>query len=167
MLTDRCCQIANFQLTKSSSIGNLFPLEEFLSSCALEESLELLGETFWFLLFHVFQDYLFRAWWTVDAIRNESILSGVVYLVFDFGWREDSHSRFCHEFLVADQEFSTTFCNYPRLFVIMAMQIASHTRCALSVCVHTTRSAHEIKCSSHDARTEKSSKDAQCLHFFP
>jgi hypothetical protein len=49
----------------------------------------------------------------------------------------------------------------------MAMQIASHTRCALSVCVHTTRSAHEIKCSSHDARTEKSSKDAQCLHFFP
>jgi len=85
MLTDRCCQIASFELTKLSSIGNLFPLEEFSSSCALEESLELLGETFWLLLFHVFQDYLFRAWWTVDAVRNESVLSGVVYLVFVLG----------------------------------------------------------------------------------
>jgi hypothetical protein len=87
-------------------------------------------------------------------------------LVFDFGWREDNHSRFCHEFLVADQEFSTTFCNYPRLFTIMAMQIASHTRCALSVCAHDAiRTRNQVLESRRSDGEEQ--QDAQCLHFFP
>jgi hypothetical protein len=75
----------------------------------------------------MFQNYLFRAWWAMDAIRDERILSGIDYLVFDFGRGENHHPRLGHKSLVADGKFGSTFCDYPELFAIMVMQIALHT----------------------------------------